>query len=269
MRKAKVPLRIKILVNNFIILLVIGCMAGILLHERERIREIETESKDIREIAKNINKVHRYITELATQGEGVLGWNNEDSRSYRSKRLDTDSLLLTLRQECVRFVRSEQVDTLRMLLEAKEMHLLRIMQGFRQREAMDSLIVHRLPTAVASAVKPRIEVRRKKGIAGFFGKKDTIRVYPPSKKLHMLNSQITTLKDTLKFGFNDPVINLRQQNKQLNRELSALISLLDGQAQKSFDYREKRIADMRQTSFRILIYVLGVAILLQIGRAHV
>ena len=264
MVKAKVPLQIKILVNNFIILLVIGYIAGILLHEQERIREIEMESRDIREIAKNINKVHRSITELATQGEGVLGWDDKDSRAYRSKRLNTDSLLLTLRRECVRFVRPEQVDTLRMLLAAKEMHLLRIMQSFRQRVAMDSLIVQQLPTVVKSASKPRIEIRRKKGIAGFFGKKDTIRIYPPSRNLRTLNSQINTLRDTPTFDFNDPVDSLRRQNRQLNRELSALISLLDGQAQMAFDFREKRIADMRQTSFRILSCVLGVAILLLI-----
>lgn len=167
MVKAKVPLQIKILVNNFIILLVIGYIAGILLHEQERIREIEMESRDIREIAKNINKVHRSITELATQGEGVLGWDDKDSRAYRSKRLNTDSLLLTLRRECVRFVRPEQVDTLRMLLAAKEMHLLRIMQSFRQRVAMDSLIVQQLPTVVKSASKPRIEIRRKKASRDF------------------------------------------------------------------------------------------------------
>lgn len=254
----------KILFGYIISMAVIGSMTAILLHEHTRIREIEVESDELRIVGRSITTAHREVTELATLGESVLGWNEEDCRTYHAKRLYIDSLLLTLRRECVRFVRPEQIDTLRILLAAKESHLLRIMQGFRQREAMDSLIAHRLPTAVASAVKPRIEVRRRKGIAGFFGKKDTIRVYPPSKKLHTLNSQITTLKDTLKFGFNDPVVNLRQQNKQLNRELSALISLLDGQAQKSFDYREKRIADMRQTSFRILACVLGVAILLLI-----
>lgn len=127
---------------------------------------------------------------------------------------------------------------------------------------MNSLIAHQLPTAVASVVKPRIEVRRKKGIAGFLGKEDTIRVHPLSKNLHMLNSQIITLKDTTTFDFNNLADNLRQQNRQLNHKLSALISLLGGQAQKSFDFQEKRIADMRQTSFRILAGVLGAAILL-------
>lgn len=252
----------KILFGYIILLAVIGSMAAILLHERTRIREIAAESDELRTVGQSITTAHRYITELATQGEGVLGWDDEDSRAYRSKRLDTDSLLQALRQECVRFVRPGQVDTLRMLLAAKETHLLRIMQSVRQREEMDSLIAHRLPTAVASAAKPRIEVRRKKGIAGFFGKKDTIRVYPPSQNLHELNSQITTLKDTPEFDFDAPVDSLRRQNKQLNHELSALISLLDGQAQMAFDFREKRIADMRQTSFRILSCVLGVAILL-------
>ena len=247
-----------------VLVAVIGSMAAILLHERGRTREIEADSKDIREIAKNINKVHRYITELATRGEGVLGWNDEDCRAYRSKRLGTDSLLQALRQECVRFVRPEQIDTLRMLLAAKESHLLRIMQSFRQREAMDSLIVQQLPTVVKSASKPRIEIRRKKGIAGFFGKKDTIRVYPPSRNLRTLNSQINTLRDTPTFDFNDPVDSLRQQNRQLNRKLSALITFLDEQAQKSFDVQERQIADMRLSSFRLLAYVLGVAILLLI-----
>lgn len=241
---------------------VIGSMAAILLHERTRIREIAAESDELRTVGRSITAAHHEITELATLGEGVLGWDEEDFRAYRAQRLRLDSLLLALRRECVRFVRPEQVDTLRMLLAAKETHLLRIMQSVRQREEMDSLIAHRLPTAVASAAKPRIEVRRKKGIAGFFGKKDTIRVYPPSNNLHALNSRIATLKDTPEFDFDAPVDSLRRKNRQLNRELSALIALLDGQVQQSFDFREKRIADMRQSSFRILSCVLGVAILL-------
>lgn len=255
-------LRHRIFLGYIILIAVIGSMAAIMFHEQNRIKEIETDTVEIDNIRRNVTAAHCEITELATLGESVIGWNEEDSRTYRAQRLRLDSLLLALRRECVRFVRPEQVDTLRMLLAAKETHLLRIMQSVRQREEMDSLIAHRLPTAVASAAKPRIEVRRKKGIAGFFGKKDTIRVFPPSNNLHALNSQIATLKDTPEFDFDAPVDSLRRKNKQLNRELSALISLLDGQIQKSFDFREKRISDMRQTSFRILSCVLGVAILL-------
>lgn len=255
-------LHVKLLSGYIISVAIIGIMVVILLHEQNRLKEIAANSVEINNIRRNVAITHCQITELATLGESVLGWDDEDCRAYCAKRIYIDSLLFTLRQGCVRFVRPEQIDSLRMLLAAKETHLLRIMQNFRQREAMDSLIVHQLPTVITSAIKPRIEVRRKKGIAGFFGKKDTIQVYPPSKSLQTLNSQITTLKDTPDFDFNDSVDSLRQQNKQLNRKLSALISLLDGQAQQSFDFREKRLADMRQSSYRMLAYVLGVAILL-------
>lgn len=255
-------LHVKLLSGYIISVAIIGIMVVILLHEQNRLKEIAANSVEINNIRRNVAITHCQITELATLGESVLGWDDEDCRAYCAKQICIDSLLFTLRQECVRFVRPEQIDSLRMLLAAKETHLLRIMQNFRQREAMDSLIVHQLPTVITSAIKPRIEVRRKKGIAGFFGKKDTIQVYPPSKSLQTLNSQITTLKDTPDFDFNDSVDSLRQQNKQLNRKLSALISLLDGQAQQSFDFREKRLADMRQSSYRMLAYVLGVAILL-------
>lgn len=239
-------------------------MTAILVHERERTSAIEAGTQDIWQVCRSINTAHRGITELTTLGESVLGWYEEDCCAYRAKRLRLDSLLLTLCWECVRFVRPEQIDTLRMLLAAKESHLLRIMQSFRQRETVDSLIAHQLPTVVTSVVKPRIEIRRKKGIAGFFGKKDTIRVYSPSQNLHALNSQINTLRDTPTFDFNDPVDSLRQQNRQLNRKLSALITFLDEQAQKSFDVQERQIADMRLSSFRLLACVLGAAILLLI-----
>lgn len=182
-----------------------------MFHEQNRIKEIETDTVEIDNIRRNVTAAHCEITELATLGESVIGWNEEDSRIYRAQRLRLDSLLLALRRECVRFVRPEQVDTLRMLLAAKETHLLRIMQSVRQREEMDSLIARRLPTVVKIASKPRIEVRRKKGIAGFFGKKDTIRVYPPSNNLRTLNSQITTLKDTPEFDFDAPVDSLRRK----------------------------------------------------------
>ena len=260
----QISLQHKILFGYVVLVAVIGSMAAILLHERTRTREIASETDEIRSVRRSINAAHRQITVLATMGESVVGWDEEEYRTYHARRLAVDSLLQSLKRNCVSFVRPEQLDTLRGLLAAKETHLLRIMQSFRQRETVDSLIAHQLPTAVSSAVKPRIEIRRKKGIAGFFGKKDTIRVYPPLRNLRTLNSQINTLRDAPAFDFNDPVDSLRRQNRQLNRKLSALITFLDGQAQKSFDIQEKQIADMRQNSFRLLACVIGIAILLLI-----
>lgn len=133
----KLSLQYKIFGGYLVLVAIIGFMVAILLHEQCRIKEIAASSVEISNIRLNVTAVHREVTELVTLGESVLGWDDEDCRAYRAKRICIDSLLFTLRQECVRFVRPEQVDTLR------------------------------LPTVVASAAKPRIEVHYTKGIARF------------------------------------------------------------------------------------------------------
>lgn len=106
----------KIFVGYFFSVAIIGIMVAILLYEQSRIKEIAANSVEINDIRQNVTVAHREITELATLGESVIGWDEEDCRAYRTQRLRLDSLLLALRRECVRFVRPEQVDTLRMLV---------------------------------------------------------------------------------------------------------------------------------------------------------
>lgn len=124
----------KIFVGYFFSVAIIGIMVAILLYEQSRIKEIAANSVEINDIRQNVTAAHREVTELATLGESVIGWDGEDSRAYRAQRLRLDSLLLTLRRECVRFVRPEQVDTLRMLLAAKESHLPDTMRSRRQQK---------------------------------------------------------------------------------------------------------------------------------------
>lgn len=59
-------------------MVVIGCMVAIVLHERKRVAEIEQESITIFQTQSNINTTHRHITVLATLGESVMMWSDED-----------------------------------------------------------------------------------------------------------------------------------------------------------------------------------------------
>lgn len=88
-----VSLTYKICFGYIILMAVICSMAAILVHERQRMREIEAETVKIQEIRLNINTAHRRITALAMRGEGVVGWDEEDYLHYRSQRLHTDNLL--------------------------------------------------------------------------------------------------------------------------------------------------------------------------------
>ena len=87
----------------------------ILMYERERIKEVEAESAEIRQVRRNINMVHRRITRLALLGEGVIGWNEEDCRRYHTQRLCADSLFQDLKSQCTTYVHTEQIGTLRSL----------------------------------------------------------------------------------------------------------------------------------------------------------
>lgn len=253
---------IKILFGYFIVLLVIGSVIFIVLRERQQLRGIEAGAEDDRTIRHDINTAHRFITELATLGESVISWENVDYQIYHAKRERTDSLLLKLQRQCSDFILPEQIDTLRSLLADKEQHLFHIMQTFHRQEEADSLLIHRLPLVARQATRPREIIRKKKGIAGWLGGKETIQVAAPTKTFYELNEQLIEMQEERRHDLESYTDTLRAKNRKLNIELVNLISQMDGLAQTAFRQKEQRIDDMRQKSFRLMSYVLGVAIVL-------
>lgn len=253
---------LKILFGYFIVLLVIGSVIFIVLRERQQLRGIEAGAEDDRTIRHDINTAHRFITELATLGESVISWENVDYQIYHAKRESTDSLLLKLQRQCSDFILPEQIDTLRSLLADKEQHLFHIMQTFHRQEEADSLLIHRLPLVARQATRPREIIRKKKGIAGWLGGKETIQVAAPTKTFYELNEQLIEMQEERRHDLESYTDTLRAKNRKLNIELVNLISQMDGLAQTAFRQKEQRIDDMRQKSFRLMSYVLGVAIVL-------
>ena len=158
----KVSLQHKVLLGYMILIMAVCGMVSILLYERSRMREIKTETSEIRRIRHDISTAHRYITELATYGESVIVWEDTDFREYRRKRLQTDSLLQILKVSCGTFVLPKQIDSLCHLLEAKEIHLLRIMETITRQGEADSLLANRLPIVIREAVRTRTVTQKKK-----------------------------------------------------------------------------------------------------------
>lgn len=238
---------------------VIGSMTVILLHERQRTREIEAETVEIRRVRRDINAAHRHITELATQGESVVGWEESDYRQYHQSRLCTDSLLQLMKRNCNSFICPEQIDTLRELLKSKETHLLNIMGTVKRQEEANSLLADRLPAVIRQPVHTRTVTRKKKGIVGWFGGKTTVQVPVPSKGLQALNDTLVALQREQNRQIDTYADSLRRQNKELNRKLYAFITYLDGQAQASFKSREEKIVEAQEHSYRLFAIVIGSA----------
>lgn len=245
----------KILLGYVILIAVIGSMAAIMFHERNRVHRIEEEITEIREANQTINAAHRHITALATLGESAIAWDDEDFQEYQLRRQKVDSLLQILPRDYGEFISFNQIDTFRILLANKEEHLFHTMK-IHQRQ--DSLLLEQLPAVTEQATSFRTVTRKKKGIAGFFGAKETVQVPMPSSPLHSLNKQLISRQQQI----SDNTDSLRVQNKELNSKLSALLQELDKQSQVAFQNKELNIKESYERSIIIVTILIISAIVL-------
>ena len=255
----KLLLQHRILLGYIILIAVIGSMAAIMFHERNRVQNIESETTEIREANRTINAAHRHITVLATLGESAIAWDEEDYRKYQVRRLRIDSLLQILQRDYEEFVPTQQIDTLRFLLVNKEKHLHQAMQIFQQH---DSLLSNKLPAITQQAKSSHTVIRRKKGIAGIFGGKETVQVPTSSKILRSLNNQLISMEEERQQTINTYTDSLRVQNRELNRKLYMLIQDMDEQTQTAFQDKELYLQKSHNRSVMIISGLVVSAILL-------
>ena len=261
-----ISLQYKVLLGYMILVVAVCGMVSILLYERYRMRVIRAETSEIRRIRHDINTAHRHITELATDGESVIVWNDVDFREYHEKRLHTDSLLQTLKSSCGTFVLPGQIDSLCHLLEAKEEHLSHIMQAIAQLEEADSLLANHLPVVAREAVRTRTVTQKMKGVAGWIGGKKSVQVLEPSKGLRELNDRLVAMQEERNCRIDAYADSLRRQNKTLNQKLHILVTYLDGQVQAAFVSREERITEAGELSFKLFaIVIVSASILLSVS----
>lgn len=255
-------LHLKISTSVFTTVAVISSMVAILVHERERIREIEAESAEIRQVSCDINTAHRHIARLATLGESIIGWDEADSTRYRALRLRTDSLLQALKPQCTAYVRPAQIDTLRTLLAEKEAHLMHLAEIFARQDEADSLLVNHLPEVARRATRIRTVRQKKSGLAGALGGKKTVQVLPSAKELHQFSDSLIALQQRQTAEMDAYADSLSNRNRALNRELNRLVCNLDTQAQTAFGHRKRKIAEAQALSVRLFTITISAAIVL-------
>ena len=163
---------------------------------------------------------------------------------------------------CAAYVHPVQIDTLRSLLASKEEHLRHIMSVFERQEETDSLLVNHLPEVAKRATRVRTVQQKKKGIAGFFGGKKTVQVLPSAKELHEFSDSLITLQRKQTAEMDAYTDSLRVRNRILNVQLDGLITELNGQAQKAFVQKERKIAEAQAVSVRLLTATISTAIIL-------
>lgn len=256
----KILLQHKIFVGYILLMAIIGSMVAIVLHERNRVQKIEDKSIAIFQTQHDINTAHRYVTALVTYGESVLVWDNEDTLAYRKCRVQTDSMLQVLRVQCEDFIRPAQIDSFRTLLAAKEEHLFQIMEASRKQRQTDSLLFNQKPTVTIHTTTKTV-TRKKKGIAGFFGGKETVQL-PVTTRQTTLDKKLISQINRQQRDIEAYTDSLRLCNKELNRKLRLLITNLDEQTWLAFRNKEARLKASYERSTVIISGLIVFSIIL-------
>lgn len=256
----KILLQHKIFVGYILLMAIIGSMVAIVLHERNRVQKIEDKSITIFQTQHDINTAHRYVTALVTYGESVLVWDNEDTLAYRKCRVHTDSMLQVLRVQCEDFIRPAQIDSFRTLLAAKEEHLFQIMEASRKQRLTDSLLFNQKPTVTIHTTTKTV-TRKKKGIAGFFGGKETVQL-PVTTRQTTLDKKLISQINRQQRDIEAYTDSLRLCNKELNRKLRLLITNLDEQTWLAFRNKEARLKASYERSTVIISGLIVFSIIL-------
>ena len=254
--------RKKIFWGYIIITAIVLFLTVVMVNERFRFRRFEGVINETNYARENIHKAHLYITRLATLGESVIAWDESDYNRYHYQRLKTDSILLEIKSECGNFLRPVQIDSLRVLLETKETHLFRIMKAVQSWVESDSILTNELPVISTQSVRMKTITQKKKGIAGLFGKKETVQVPYITNEIQDFNERLTSARDWRNNQMEAYADSLRLQNRLLNHKLYDFVSSLDNQIQQSFTEQYQKITETIWKSFRLFAIVISIVIVL-------
>lgn len=255
-------LRKKIFLGYIIITAIVLFLTVVMINERFRFRRFEDVINETNYARENIHKAHLYITSLATLGESVIAWDESDYNRYHYQRLKTDSILLEIKSGCGNFLRPVQIDSLRVLLETKETHLFRIMKAVQSWVESDSILANELPVIATQSVRMKTITQKKKGIAGLFGKKETVQVPYITNEIQDFNERLISVRDWRNNQMEAYADSLRLQNRLLNHKLYDFVSSLDNQIQQSFTEQYQKITETIWKSFRLFAIVISIVIVL-------
>ena len=132
----------------------------------------------------------------------------------------TDTIINVSKQTvCGNFLRPVQIDSLRVLLETKETHLFMIMKAVQSWVESDSILANELPVIATQSVRMKTITQKKKGIAGLFGKKETVQVPYITNEIQDFNERLTSARDWRNNQMGAYADSLRLQNRLLNQNL--------------------------------------------------
>lgn len=252
----------KIAAGYITVLLTVGCIIYIGIHEWREIRSIETNVRQINRQKRAIRNVYMKMLELSLFCDTFTEWDEKDFNTYLKQKSTVDSLLYGLQE----LHPNARIDSIRILWRDKEQSMLQIKEIMRKQQQAGREIAGQLPQTAGQS--PPKKTGRKRGfLKRLFGKKEKTETSPDTSALHALNRTIADRQRQYARQFSEQAHILASRNRLLNEQLQQVIRHMDRNIQEEMQQREEKLG---RTGERSLAIVAGLVVfmLLLLGGSY-
>ncbi len=258
-------------VGTMAAVIIVGCTIIIGLFEWRDRKDIASKNAELHQWRRNVHDMNKGMAELAFLGETVATWDSTDASGYHALRMEVDGKL----QSIVGICPKQDVDSIRLLLAAKEMLLLQIKEAVQKRNDTHTELTTEVPKIME---KSRTESRtlsstpRKKKRSFFkrlFGKKEktTSANNQPTQTERMLdnlNQTIVARHQQQSQEIVDNLDSLSIRNETITHQLQKVMAEADEKVDAGIQEHEEEIKTLEATytyyyigMFSLLLLALG------------
>lgn len=276
-------LKVQIAFGYTLLIVLFTAVIRIVYEEKQKKSLLETEDAHWQENYRQRSRTFLALLDLASTGELIAGWTQEDYLLYEKKRENVMASLQKLKMIQSDTVQQMYIDSVCSLLLVKEKHLMTVMQMLETTPDAGE-IVHRkipailLPTGQQTTPSNKVETgqvakKGRKGLLGLFAKKESKSAYAlqrekeqierDNKKRQVIKPAVTSatllqlekeISDSSRWHrekLETVIDSLRKSNRGLNEKLTALIQNFEEKETQQLAEKLAYMQKERNCSFRL------------------
>ena len=279
---SSVSLRLKIIVGYVSLLIFLIIIVSLVWLEHQKMEMLNSEELLIKQKREAVNRTFEKLLDFSFSDDFLLLRDKDKFNEYRMKREIATTALNGLKRYYPSDIQHAQIDTISLLLQEKEALLLGVMNTLSDLLHSDSLFQRRIPSValqmhtILLPDKPEKTGKRLSGFFGIFKKKEEKSVYAYQKektKQPSASQQITrelySLQKEMSIQYTDYwnklatySDSLQWRNTELNSQINTLIGEFEQVVIKQAEKEIEEITALREQSFRIILFIAAIAILL-------
>lgn len=279
---SSVSLRLKIIVGYVLLLIFLTIIVSLVWLEHQKMEMLNSGELLIRQKREAVNRTFEKLLDFSFSDDFLLLRDWDKFNEYRMKREIATTALNGLKRYYPSDIQHAQIDTISSLLQEKEALLLGVMNTLSDLLRSDSLFQRRIPAVALQMHIPLLpgkseKVKKKRsGFLGLFKKKEDKSAYAYQKektKQQSASQQITrelySLQKEMYIQYTDYwnrlvtySDSLQWRNTELNSQINTLIGEFEQVVIKQAEKEIEEITASREQSFRIILFIAAIAILL-------